>query len=356
LPYDRLVIATGATAVRPDISGASLPGVFALRSMGDGLALDRHLRGVSPATAVLVGGGYIGMEMAEAFIHRGLRVTLVEHGPAVLPSLDGDFGLLIGRELEQQGVSLATSTTVSSIEPECAGGLVVHGSGGFRARADLVLFAVGVRPESVLAARAGVATGIRGAIRVDRTMATSLSGVYAAGDCVETWHRLLNRPAYLPLGSTAHKQGHVAGENAAGGEACFAGSLGTQVVRVFGLVAARTGLLEHEARDAGFQPLSVTTEAWDRKRYYPGASKLRIKLTGDRATGRLLGAQVLGQPDAQVAKRIDILASALCQGLTLGQLSDLDLSYTPPFGTPWDAVQVAAQEWEQANLACATSR
>jgi NADPH-dependent 2,4-dienoyl-CoA reductase/sulfur reductase-like enzyme len=176
-------------------------------------------------------------------------------------------------------------------------------------------------------------------------MRTNLPDMLAAGDCVETWHRLLDRPAYLPLGTTAHKQGRIAGETAVGGTAEFAGSLGTQVVKVFELAVARTGLRDQDAREAGLDPVTVGSVEFDHKLYYPGAHQLHLRMTGDRQTGRLLGAQLLGDQRAQVAKRIDIPATALFHHMTVEALSDLDLSYTPPFGSPWDAVQMAAQTW-----------
>jgi NADPH-dependent 2,4-dienoyl-CoA reductase/sulfur reductase-like enzyme len=204
---------------------------------------------------------------------------------------------------------------------------------------------VGVRPDTRLAVAAGVETGVRGALRVDRRMRTNLPDVLAAGDCVETWHRLLGRPAYLPLGTTAHKQGRVAGETAVGGDREFAGSLGTQVVKVFELAVARTGLRDHELAAAGSDPVTIGSVQFDHKAYYPGAHQLHIRITGDRRSGRLLGAQLVGHKDAEVAKRIDIPADALFHGMTVDGLSDLDLSYTPPFGSPWDAMQLAAQQW-----------
>jgi NADPH-dependent 2,4-dienoyl-CoA reductase/sulfur reductase-like enzyme len=176
-------------------------------------------------------------------------------------------------------------------------------------------------------------------------MRTNLPDVLAAGDCVETWHRLLGQPAYLPLGTTAHKQGRIAGETAVGSHQEFAGSLGTQVVKVFDLAVARTGLRDAEAAAAGFDPVTVGSVEFDHKAYYPGAHQLHLRITGDRATGRLLGAQLLGDHRGQVAKRIDIPATALFHHMTIDDLSELDLSYTPPFGSPWDAVQMAAQTW-----------
>lgn len=214
-----------------------------------------------------------------------------------------------------------------------------------------MLVSVGVRPASTLATAAGVEVGERGAIRVGRGMQTNLSAVYAAGDCVETWHRVLGEHRYLPLGTTSHKQGRVAGENAAGGQAEFQGSLGTQVVKIFTLAVARTGLRDDEARQAGFDPVTTETSAWDHKSYYPGAHELRIRVTGDRTSGRLLGAQILGHWQAGVAKRIGVLATALFHEMTVDAINDVDLSYTPPFSAPWDPVQVAAQDWRAACLA-----
>lgn len=226
--------------------------------------------------------------------------------------------------------------------------LAVSGSQGFQAHADLVLVAVGVKPSTSLAKTAGIETGVRGAIKVNRKMETNVVDIYAAGDCVETWHRVLNQNVYLPLGTTAHKQGRIAGENTIGGDREFAGTLGTQVVKVFELAAARTGLNDAEAIAAGFEPVTVETETWDHKAYYPGAHKLKIRVTGDRRDGRLLGAQMIGHYQAEVAKRIDIFATALFHQMTIKDISDLDLSYTPPLSSPWDAVQVATQAWTRA--------
>jgi NADPH-dependent 2,4-dienoyl-CoA reductase/sulfur reductase-like enzyme len=208
----------------------------------------------------------------------------------------------------------------------------------------MVLVVVGVRPNTALAAAAGAELGVGGAISVDRGMRTNLEGVYAAGDCVVTHHRLTGL-TYLPLGTTAHKQGRVAGENALGGSREFAGSLGTQVVKIFDSAAARTGLRDHEAVAAGFDPLTVEFVADDHKAYYPGSHRITMRYTGDRKTGRLLGVQLFGHRHAEIAKRIDIAATAIFNEMTVEAMSELDLSYTPPFGSPWDAVQMGAQAW-----------
>ncbi len=344
LTYDKLIIGTGGVSLRPPIQGVSLPGVFFLRWMQDGFAIRSWLQERKPASALVVGGGYIGMEMADALNRRGLSVTAVELGPGLLQTVDAELAELVRAELTGKGVEVATGVGVESIS-EDGEALLVTGSNGFRKAFGLVIVATGVAPETALARSAGIETGERGAIRVDRAMATGTANIYAAGDCAETYHRLLGRNAYLPLGSTAHKQGRAAGENAVGGSAEFAGTLGTQVVKIFDLVVARTGLREDEARTAGHDPLSVDCETWDHKVYYPGATRIRVRMTGDRRSGRLLGAQLVGHHGAEVSKRVDVVASALFNQMRVEQMAELDLSYTPPLSSPWDPVQMAAQAW-----------
>lgn len=348
LAWDQLLIGTGAVSARPKIDGLDRDGVFFLRWMDDSFAVKRFLEERKPESAVIVGAGYIGMEMADALTFRGIQTTVVEYGPRVLPTLDPELSAIIRKTLENHGVRVAAGMAVERIG-ESNGHLVVHGSKGFSARGQLVLVATGGRPETALAVSAGAKLGVGGAIRVNRRMETGVPGIYAAGDCVETWHRLLRKPAYLPLGTTAHKQGRVAGENAAGGTAEFAGSLGTQSVKIFDKVAARTGLRDDEARAEGFDPLSADLESWDHKVYFPGAKSMVLRVTGDRNGGKLLGAQIVGAYGTEVSKRIDIFAAALHHGMTVAELSHLDLSYTPPLSSPWDPVQMAAQAWEKAR-------
>lgn len=342
LSYDRLIIATGAKPIRPPIAGLDLPGVHVLHTMADSFQVRE--RAVDSKRAIIVGAGYIGLEMADALTHRGIRCTVVEMADQVMTNIDSQLAAVLSAELENRGVELVTGITVEGIESK-NGGLTVTGSGGFMQDADLVLVVVGVQPNSELAAQAGARLGIKGAIQVNRAMQTSLPDVYAAGDCAETFHRLLDQPTFMPLGTTAHKQGRVAGQNAVGGSTEFAGSLGTQVVKVFDLAVARTGLRDADALKAGYQPLTVETEEWDHKAYYPGATRLRIRVTGDRASGQLLGAQMVGDYRAQVAKRIDIFAAAMYCGLSIADFEKIDLSYTPPFSAPWDPVQMAAEAW-----------
>ena len=346
LRYDHLVMATGAVPSRPKgLPGLDLPGVYFLHTMADGFAVQNRLTERGARSVIMVGAGYIGVEMADALRHRGIEVTLVSHTDPVFPSVDPEFGKLIGEELSRHGVRIVGGCAVERIEADGPHSLAGSGTGGFAGSADLVLVATGARPDTDLAAAAGIPLGQAGAIRVTQRMETGIPGIWAAGDCVETWHRILQRPAYLPLGTTAHKQGRVAGENAVGGERLFAGSVGTQTVKVFELAISRTGLREAEARAAGFDPVTVETQTWDHKVYYPNAQKLRIRVTGDRRTRRLLGAQILGHWQSGVSKRIDVFATALFHGMGVEDLNDLDLSYTPPFSNPWDPVQMGAQVW-----------
>jgi NADPH-dependent 2,4-dienoyl-CoA reductase/sulfur reductase-like enzyme len=238
--------------------------------MADTFALHQALA-AGARSAIIVGGGYIGLEMAEAFTTRGLDVTLVEQAPAVMPTVDVDLGRLLGEELRRHGVQVVNDVTVKAIHHE-AGGLTVAGEPDFAATADLILVVVGVRPDTDLAVAAGVQTGVRGAIQVDRRMRTNLPDILAAGDCVETWHRLLEAPTYLPLGTTAHKQGRIAGETAVGADRTFAGSLGTQVVKVFELAVARTGLRDPDARQPGFDPVTIASVQFDHKMECGGTS------------------------------------------------------------------------------------
>ncbi len=364
ISYDKLMIGTGAVPIRPPIGGVGGPdalgpaeGVHLLHSMGDTFAVMRTIEDADPARAVIIGAGYIGLEMADALTTRGLRVTQMEQLPEVLPTVDPVLGALVREELIAHGVEVLPGTTVQQVsraEPGQTARLRVDAKASDGAAvtrlADLVLVVTGVRPETSLAAEAGATLGARGAISVDTSMRTGLPDVYAAGDCVVTHHRLLGK-TYLPLGTTAHKQGRVAGENAAGGTREFAGSLGTQVVKIFDQAAARTGLRDHEAVAAGFDPVTVHSQADDHKAYYPGSHRIAIRVTGDLHTGRLLGMQLFGHRHAEIAKRIDIAATAIFHGMTIDAVTDLDLSYTPPLGSPWEAVQMGAQAWTRQTAA-----
>jgi NADPH-dependent 2,4-dienoyl-CoA reductase/sulfur reductase-like enzyme len=359
IAYDKLIVGTGAVPVRPPITGLSGPdalgpeeGVHLLHTMGDTFAVMHTLETASPASAVIVGAGYVGLEMADALTARGIHVTQIEQLPEVLATVDPELGALVHEELAARGVEVLTSVTVDQISLTtgdrarlCVGASGADGQSITRF-ADMVLVVTGVRPDTELAAAAGAKLGMRGAIQVDPAMQTGLPDILAAGDCVITHHRLLGE-TYLPLGTTAHKQGRVAGENALGGNRQFAGSLGTQVVKIFDQAAARTGLRDHEAVAAGFDPFTVQSEADDHKAYYPGSHRITMRVTGDRQTGQLLGMQLFGHKHAEIAKRIDIAATAIYHGMSVEAVSDLDLSYTPPLGSPWEAVQMGTQAWNR---------
>ncbi|MDQ0537724.1 NADPH-dependent 2,4-dienoyl-CoA reductase/sulfur reductase-like enzyme [Curtobacterium flaccumfaciens] len=352
--YDELLIGTGAEPVRPAGVPFGEPGIHLLHSMTDAEQVVAALELLPAGSRVaVVGAGYIGLEITEGLVARGFDTTLIQRGPEVLSTLDPELGSLVTAEARRHGATVLTGATVTGITPGGNGQWRVatsSASGDAEGTFALVVVCVGVRPVTDLAVAAGARLGQGGAIVVDESMRTGVPHVWAAGDCVVTHHRLLGT-TWLPLGTTAHKQGRVAGENMLGGSKVFAGSVGTQVVKVFDLVAARTGLRHHETTTLDVSPLTRVTVADDHKRYYPGAVPLTISVTGDQATGRLLGAQIVGQRTAEISKRIDTFATAFYAELTVDDVIDLDLSYTPPLGSPWDAVQVAAQGWERAATA-----
>ncbi|OMH22960.1 MULTISPECIES: FAD-dependent oxidoreductase [Micrococcales] len=352
--YDELLIGTGAEPVRPAGVPFGEPGIHLLHSMTDAEQVVAALELLPAGSRVaVVGAGYIGLEMTEGLVARGFDTTLIQRGPEVLSTLDPELGSLVTAEVRRHGATVLTGATVTEITPAGGGQWSVattSTSGDAEGTFALVVVCVGVRPVTDLAAAAGAQLGQAGAIVVDEQMRTGVPHVWAAGDCVVTHHRFLGT-TWLPLGTTAHKQGRVAGENLLGGSKVFAGSVGTQVVKVFDLVAARTGLRHHETAPLDASPLTRVTVADDHKRYYPGAVPLTISVTGDHTSGRLLGAQIVGERTAEISKRIDTFATALHAGLSVDDVIDLDLSYTPPLGSPWDAVQVAAQGWERASAA-----
>ncbi len=344
LPYDKLILATGAASARPPIPGADLPGVFFLRFMDDGLAVQEYLEKFPVRRAAIIGSGYIGMEMADALHQRGINVTLLEMADSAMPSFDRQMGALLQTRLEEKGVRVETGIKITRIEQQPSGLKLNAGKETF-AESDFILIAAGARPSVELAAETQIFLGKTGAIAVNEKMETSLKDIYAAGDCAETHHRMTRKYHYMPLGTTAHKQGRIAGENAANGNSIFKGVVGTQSVKILDRVAARAGFRDVEARANGFDPMTVFLETPDHKAYYPGASPMHIRLTGDRKTGRLLGAQIIGHHGAEISKRIDVVATALYSGLMVSDLANFDLSYTPPLSSPWDPLQMAAFEW-----------
>lgn len=347
--YDRLLIGTGARSIRPPISGLGNKGVFTLRWIGEMLEIDQFIEREKVQKVTIVGGGYIGVEMADGLRLRGLEVDLVESLPTVLQTLDGPLGEIVGDELTKHGVNIHTYTRIERIE-ETSKGLLVQGSNGYKNECGSVLVVVGATPNTSLASSAGIRTNERGTIKTNLKMETNVPDIYAAGDCIETYHALLKENIYLPLGTTAHKQGRIAGENMVGGNVAFKGSLGSQVVKIFDQVAGRTGLHDRDCERFNIPHKTVGSEHWDHKVYYPGAERMRIRITGNPENGQLLGAQILGSKRSEIAKRIDIFATAIHNGYTVEELNHLDLSYTPPLSSPWDPVQMAAQEWVRSKV------
>ena len=342
--YDRLVLATGAEPARPRVPGLDLEGVFHVNDLQSTLALKQALDSTSPQRAVIVGGGYIGLEMAEALTTRGLQVTLLARGAHLFEAADEEISAVVERELAGRGVRVLKGSPLTAVmgdRQRRVRRVAWEGSPAEGGETDCVVLATGVRPRVRLAEQAGIELGSTGAVAVNESMETSAAAVFAAGDCTETMHLVSGRPVYFPLGTTANKQGRVAGANAAGGRARFAGIVGTAVTKVFSQEVARTGLSVTEAAAAGFAARSATIHAASRARYL-GGKDMVVKVVADRASGRLLGAQMAG-PDG-VAKRIDVFATALQARLTVEQVSQLDLSYAPPFSTVWDPVLIAMQE------------
>ncbi|MGH9204447.1 MAG: FAD-dependent oxidoreductase, partial [Vicinamibacterales bacterium] len=329
VPYDRLILATGARPVIPAVPGSHLDGIVTLRTMAelDGFrsALDR----LRPKAAVIVGGGYIGLEMAESLHALGVTVTIVERLDRLFPRLDPEMGQRVHDYLIAQGVRVIVDDGMTEITENAGRVAAVVTASGRKLPAELVVLAIGIRPNVELAERGGIALGPTGAIAVDPRMETNVKDVFAAGDCAESFHRLTRAPWWEPLGDIANLQGRVAGENAAGGNARFPGVLGTGIFKTFDLNVGLTGLSEATARDAGQNPIAAVISARDKARYYPGAHELTLKLIAESVSGRLLGAQAVGL--GAVDKMIDIAATALLGGLSCRDLENADLAYAPPF-------------------------
>lgn len=337
LGYDRLVLAQGGSPILPALPGADAPHVFRLWDVPDMDRLDAFLRERRPRTAAVVGGGFIGLEMAEAFRKRGLETAVVELLPTVMGLMDREFGVLVGRELQAAGVEVVTGAGVKAVLPA---GPAIELSDGRRLPAELVLFSVGVRPELALARAAGLELGPSGGLLVDEGLRTSDPAIWAAGDMVEVVQKVSGRKVRVPLAGPANRQGRIAATNALGGAMRYRGALGTSVVKVFEATAAMTGLSERAAREAGLAVGVAVLHKEHHAGYYPGARELSLKLVYERPSGRLLGAQAFGH--AGVEKRIDVLATALHGRMTLDDLAELDLAYAPPYSSANDPVNLAA--------------
>lgn len=344
-PYDHVVVATGAVPRRPPLDGVDGDGVFGLQTLEDGSDIARWLAEGDPRHAVVVGGGYVGLEVAEALVMRGLDVTLVEMGPQPMNVLDPDMGGLVADAVREAGIDLRVDEEVVGFELVDGRVRAVATSVG-EFPADVVVLGLGVEPDTTLAADAGLDIGAAGGIVVDRRCRTSADGVWAAGDCTEKFHRVSRASVAVPLGTHANKQGRVVGINVGGGYATFPGIVGTAASRICAVEVAHTGLTESGADAAGFEHVSARVRSTTRAGYYPGAAPLTVKVVAERRSGRLLGAQIVGREGA--AKRIDSFATALWNGMFVDDLLNVDLSYAPPVAPLWDPVLIAARKAWQA--------
>lgn len=339
--FDHLVIATGAGPIRPPFPNVEAKGVHVLHTIPHAEAIDAMIRDRSPRNAVVVGAGYIGIEVVEALVNRGLDVTVIERLDAPLATLDPDMGERVADAMRAMGVDLRLGTSVEGIEVDGDGWVTAVATDGGDVPAELVVMGLGVRPNVKLASGAGIDIGPTGAIAADARMQTSVEGIWTAGDCAQSLHRVSNQPTWIALGTHANKQGRVVGLNIGGTHARFPGVIGTAVTKVGETEIGMTGLNERAAVAAGFDPVSAVIEADTRAHYYPDAVKIAVKIVAERGSGRMLGAQIVG--GAESAKRIDALAVGVWNEMTVDEFSQLDLGYAPPFAPVWDATLVAAR-------------
>ncbi|MFJ1968817.1 FAD-dependent oxidoreductase [Streptomyces sp. NPDC087903] len=341
--YDKLVIATGARPIRPAMPGVDARGVHGVQTLDDGQALIDTLARTSGRRAVVVGAGYIGVEMAEALINRDYEVTVVNRGSEPMSTLDPDMGRLVHTAMEGMGITMVDDAEVTGVLTGQDGRVRAVVTEGAEYPADVVVLGIGVRPETTLARAAGLPLGSHGGLLTDLAMRVrGHENIWAGGDCVEVLDLVSGQERHIALGTHANKHGQVIGTNVGGGYATFPGVVGTAVSKVCALEIARTGLREKDARRAGLQFETVTIESTSRAGYYPGASPMTVKMLAERRTGRLLGVQIVGTEGA--GKRVDIAAVALTAGMTVEQMTSLDLGYAPPFSPVWDPVLVAARK------------
>jgi NADPH-dependent 2,4-dienoyl-CoA reductase/sulfur reductase-like enzyme len=340
-PYDQLLIATGAVPVCPDLPGSDAVQICGVNTLKSGQDIRRSLDGGDLKRGVVVGGGYIGLEMAEALVRRGLEVSLVNRSPQVMGTLDDDMGALVSQALREFGVTLYLEETLTGFETT-KGNVTGVVTDKRSLPADIVILGLGVRPNTEIAAAAGIPLGEKGSIRVNGRMETGIAGIWAAGDCAESFHLVSRRPFYIALGTVANRMGRVAGINLGGGLATFPGVTGTAVTKICSVEVARTGLQEKELRELGIDWVSAVIKSKTRAGYYPGAGDITVKVLAEKGSGRLLGGQIVGREGS--AKRIDTLATALHAGFTVEEMINLDLGYAPPFSPVWDPVVIAARE------------
>ncbi len=341
--WDDLLIATGASPFVPQMESVNSSGVFSLSSLQNGIDVFNFIEKEKPTKAVVVGGGYVGLEMVEAFIERSIEVILIDMAPQLMATIDKDMADLILAYMAEQKVEVFLEEKLLQFETNADGLVKSVVTDQQTIAAGLVILGMGVKPNSELAARAGIKLGARDAIQVNKHLETSAPHVWAAGDCAESFHLITQKQVHVALGTVANKQGLVAGINISGGSAEFPGVLGTAITKFKEMEISRTGLSEKEAKELKLDYQAETITSVSPAGYYPGAEKITVKLVVDSKSKRILGGQIVGFKGA--AKRIDTLATAITAGLTAQQLVDLDLSYAPPFSTVWDPVQIAARRF-----------
>lgn len=337
--YDKLVLATGSYPLRPQIGGTELRGVFYLRSIFDADRLLKQLSSDQIQNVVIVGGGYIGLEMAEALSEVGKKVTIVEKMPQIMTLFDQDMARLVQRYLEKKGLQILVGEGLQEIKGQ-EGRVFSMRTDNQEIQAEAILLTLGIRPRVELARRAGLRLGETGAIWVNERLETSAKDVFAAGDCVETTHLVTGKKTWIPLGSTANKQGRVVGINVCGGSATFPGVLGTAIFKIFDFNVAKTGLNLREAQEAGFKPLQAIVRGYSAAHYYPGMKESVLKVIADQNSGRILGAQAVGEGPSD--KFIDVISMAILGGLDCLTLGNADLAYSPPFSPALSPIIVAA--------------
>ncbi|MFI1419943.1 FAD-dependent oxidoreductase [Streptomyces sp. NPDC020731] len=341
--YDKLVIATGARPIRPELPGMDAPGVHGVQTLDDGQALLDTLSRTRGRRAVVVGAGYIGVEMAEAMINRGYEVTVVNRGEEPMATLDPDMGRLVREAMEGMGITMVNDAEVTKLLTGDDGRVRAVATEDAEYPADVVVLGIGVRPETALARAAGLPVGEHGGLLTDRSMRVrGHENIWAGGDCVEVLDLVSGQQRHIPLGTHANKHGQIIGANAGGDYATFPGVVGTAVSKVCDLEIARTGLREKDAHRVGLRFETVTIESTSRAGYYPNASPMTVKMLAELRTGRLLGVQIVGREGA--GKRVDIAAVALTAGMTVDRMTALDLGYAPPFSPVWDPILVAARK------------
>lgn len=339
--FDKLVIATGASPIIPNFEGVNLKGIFTIRNINDGIAIKNFISDRRPKEAVIVGGGYIGLEMSESLRKRGLNVTVVEKMDRLLGTMEKEVSEKVESVLQKEGVTVMKNVSVKAF----------YGKEGYvrsvaldsnEIPCDIVILSIGVRPNSDLAKRAGIELGVAESIRIDNFMRTNYEDVYACGDCAEAIHLVTGKRVYIPLGTTANRQGRIAGENVAGKKTEFKGVLGTAMTKVFELEVARTGLSSIEAEREKMDFVKVTIEGSSRSKAYPSGKPILVTYIVERSSGMLLGAQLVGEEG--VALRVDTVASCIYNRMTVYDVASIDLGYAPPFATVWDPILIAANE------------